>query len=217
MGVVFIVHGNDVLGIREQIRIIRLDAYHRPTDATTTVDIGFNLAESETSNFLNETLDNLLTTSEGWELAPTETRLLARETNTLPVAPAERSAEAATHTPDIIETTYKQRIDQLELIAEDEDIPVSRKSHEDFWLFIRSYRSSPQAGLILTDEGHLVAIWSDTTGGTVEVEFLGDKQCKLIVFKDPKNPLRVLPEISRGALASIGEQIGGLPFLHLDQ
>ena len=196
----------------------RLDTYYQLTDATTTaVDIGFHLVESETSNFFNETLGALQTKPESRDLAPTATRLLDRETDTLPIASAEPLAAVPTHTPDIIEINYKQRIDQLELIAEDEDIPVSGKSHDDFWLFIRKYRSSPQAGLILTDEGHLVAIWSDTNGGTVEVEFLGDKQCKLIVFNDPKNPLHVLPEINRGTLASIGEQIGGLPFLHLDQ
>lgn len=131
-------------------------------------------------------------------------------------APDEPPVEAATPGASIIETNYQQRIAQLEEIAEEEDISFSSNSAQDFWLFIKDHRPSPQAGLILTDDGNLVAIWREATGGNIEVEFLGDQQCKLIVFKDPKDPLRVLPEISTDTLASIGQHVGELSFLQLD-
>ena len=127
--------------------------------------------------------------------------------------PVEAMAPAAS----TIEANYQQRIAELEEIAEEEDISFSSDSTQDFWLFIKDYRPSPQAGLILTDYGHLVAIWRDDAGGNIEVEFLGDQQCKMIVFKDPKDPLRVLPEISIDTLASIGQHVGELSFLQSDQ
>ena len=187
------------------------------TGAITTADIDLFLQGTEAPYSLDELARALQPAYEGWSLPTTATPLLARESDVPQVTPDESLAEALPPSPDIIENNYQQRIHQLESIAEDEDIFVSSKSCDDFWLFIRNYRSSPQAGLILTDEGNLVAIWRDTTGSTVEVEFQGDEQCKLIVFKDPRDPLRVLPDISRDTLASIGERIGGLSFLHSDQ
>ena len=132
------------------------------------------------------------------------------------IASDESSAEVITPKLDSIENNYQQRIAQLEEIAEEEDISFSSSSAQDFWRFIKDYRPSPQAGLILTDDGNLVAIWRDSTGGDVEVEFLGDQQCKMIVFKNPKEPLRVLPEISTDTLAYIGQHVGELSFLQLD-
>ena len=191
-----------------------LDPYHRIMEA---ISIGFSFTETEAANYFIESPSSLYITPEGLVLDPSRTPLQATETDARPFTPARPSTEDSAPIPDIIEANYRERIDQLELIAEDEDISVSAESCRDFWHFIRNYRPSPQAGLILTDEGNLVAIWRETTGGTVEVEFLGDQQCKLIVFKDPKNPLRVLPEISSDTLDSIGEQIGGLSFLPAEQ
>ncbi len=194
-----------------------LDLYHRVMEAIATAGIGFVLTETEAANFLIESTSTLYITTEGLVLDPTGTPLPTTESVAPPLAPARPFTEEPAPIPDIIERNYRERIDQLQLIAEDEDISVSPESCRDFWNFIRNYRPSPQAGLILTDEDNLVAIWRETTGAAVEVEFLGNQQCKLIVFKDPKNPLRVLPEISRDTLASIGKQIGGLSFLPADQ
>ena len=108
----------------------------------------------------------------------------------------------------VIEFNYQQRINQLEVIARDEDIFVSDKSRNDFWLFIQDYRPSPQAGLILTDDGNLVAIWRGSGVSIVEIEFLGNDQCNLIIFREPNSPLCYLPEITTDTLIYIGERIG---------
>lgn len=185
--------------------------------AITSTDIGIVILGTEDLNFFGDPRVILLGTTESLTLPEAQTPTLAIEVDAEPVASGEPSATDFLPTPHIIEKKYQARIDHLQAIAEDEDIFFSSESCRDFWLFIRSYCPSPQAGLILTDEGNLVAIWRDADGSTVEVEFLGDEQCKLIVFKDPKNPLRVLPEITNDTLVSIGQQIGECSFLHVDQ
>ena len=193
------------------------DLYHWYEEAITTFDLSVGLLETEDSNFFNDPSGTLPMPPQDRLIDSTETLLPTTQIDAQPVASEEPSVEALTPIPHVIETNYQQRIDQLKEIADDEDIPFSGDSVQDFWIFIKKYRPSPQAGLILTDDGNLVAIWREATGGNVEVEFLGDKQCKLIVFKDPNNPLRVLPEISTDTLASIGQQIGELSFLQLDR
>ena len=111
-----------------------------------------------------------------------------------------------------MELNYQERIDYLDEVGKDEDISMSSDSCDDFWTFIKNYRPVPKADLILTDNGNLVAIWYENSGTNVEVEFLGDGQGKLIVFRDPKNPLHILPEISTDTLVSIGEQISEFSF-----
>ena len=185
--------------------------------AITSVDIGIVILGTEDIDFFGDPRVILLGTNESLTLREAQTPTPAIEFDTEPVASGEPSATDFPPTPHIIEKNYQARIDHLQAIAEDEDIFLSSDSCRDFWLFIRTYCPSPQAGLILTDEGNLVAIWRDADGGTVEVEFLSDQQCKLIVFKDPKNPLGVLPEITNDTLISIGQQIGEFSFLHVDQ
>ena len=108
---------------------------------------------------------------------------------------------------------YQRRIVDLETLASEEEVIVSQTSLEDFWMFTTNFCPSPQAGLILTDEGNLVAIWRDVNGSTVEVEFWGDGQSRLIVIRDPSSPLTMLPEITSDKLNIIGEKIGAFSFI----
>ena len=73
---------------------------------------------------------------------------------------------------------YRKGIQELKLASADEEIPLSGESCRDFWQLTQSHRPSPQAELVLTDQGNLIAIWQETTGATVEVEFLSHQQCK---------------------------------------
>ena len=192
-----------------------LDFYDWLAEAITTTDIGSFLLGTEAPHFLDEPAGALQPEDAGWSLSATANPLLAREFDAAQPASREPLAKVILPTPSVILQNYEQRIDQLKVIGEEEDIFVSTKSCEDFWIFIRNYCSSPQAGLILTDEGNLVAIWREANGSTVEVEFWGAGQCRLIIFKDPAAPLRVLPEISRDTLANIGEKLGAFSFVHI--
>ena len=108
---------------------------------------------------------------------------------------------------------YERRISQLRDMAQEEDITVNSNSFEDFGRFVRRHRTFPQAGLILTDEGDLVAIWKNTAGDVVEVEFLGDGVGRLIVFRKLPRPLDTEPEIERKALDVISQKIGEWSFI----
>ena len=193
------------------------DLHELLATAITSADIGIVVLGTEDIHLFGDPRLILLSTTE--TLTPPEAQIPAPpiEVQAEPLDPAEPSATDFLPRPQVIEDNYRARIDYLRAIAEDEDIFFSSDSCRDFWLFISSYCPSPQAGLILTDDGNLVAIWRDAKGSNVEVEFLGNEQGKLIVFKDPNNPLRVLPEITNDTLASIGQQIGEFSFLHVDQ
>lgn len=194
-----------------------LDLRESLAAAITGADISIVILGTEDFDFFVDPQAALLSTTDSPTLPEAQAATPAIEISTEPVAAGEPSATDFLPTSHIIEKNYQARIHHLQAIAEDEDIFFSSESCHDFWLFIRGYCPSPQAGLILTDDGNLVAIWRDADGSTVEVEFLGNQQCKRIVFRDPQNPLRVLPEITNDTLASIGQQIGEFSFLHVDQ
>ena len=111
---------------------------------------------------------------------------------------------------------YQQRITDLETIAAQEDITISASSLEDFRTFLQDLPSLPRAGLILTDQGNLVAIWTDAQHTAVEVEFSGNQECKLIAFPKPTGPLQPLPEISTGTLRATADRIKSLPIIRQD-
>ena len=107
----------------------------------------------------------------------------------------------------MLHLNYHRRIAQLTVYAADEDITVSNQSCRDFWTFIRKYCTSPQAALILTDSGNIVAIWRATHGSVIEVEFHGHSHCQVTTFKNPSTPVRPLPEITREPMHDTGQRI----------
>ena len=80
---------------------------------------------------------------------------------------------------------YVRRIEQLrEFAAEDDECSsINEASEEDFWWFIQSIPWASKAGLGLLDNGNLCAIREGERKMRVEIEFLGDRSCEYILFK----------------------------------
>ena len=102
---------------------------------------------------------------------------------------------------------YQQRINDLKTIAVQEGIAVSPSSLEDFRTFVKDLPTLPRAGLILTDQGHLAAIWADGQGAAFEVEFLGEGHCKTIDFTNRTGQPKAPPKIDKGSLKSTADRI----------
>lgn len=116
-----------------------------------------------------------------------------------------------------IERQYEQRMAELDEAADDEGITVFDRSRDDFWCFVRERLSWPHADVILTDNGNFVAVWYREDESEVEVEFLGDQKCRLIIFGDPSASPVVLPDIIDGDLVTVGERIRDFSFMHIEE
>ena len=91
---------------------------------------------------------------------------------------------------------YNDRIDYLTGVAEEEGISILDGSRECLESFVYETPRLPQCGIILSDNGYFVAVWETTDNGIVEVEFRGEGICKVVLFRNPKDPLRFIPEIN---------------------
>ena len=114
----------------------------------------------------------------------------------------------------ILHLNYHRRIARLTAYAADEDITVSNQSCRDFWTFIGKCCPSPQAVLILTDGGNIVAIWHVTNDSVIEVEFHGHSQCQVTTFTNPQTPARPLPEITREPMHNTGQRFQAVSLIH---
>ena len=80
---------------------------------------------------------------------------------------------------------YEHRIEELlKFVLEDEQrsTTISKSSQEDFWWFVESMPGARKAALMLLNSGYLSAIWSPDRGTRLEIDFLGEKLCKYVIF-----------------------------------
>lgn len=77
---------------------------------------------------------------------------------------------------------YCNRISELVEIAKEEGLRYNETSESYFWNFIRRVYPANRAGLILTDDGNLIAVWDDKNGNYFDVEFMEDKILEYVAF-----------------------------------
>ncbi|MCY4376896.1 MAG: hypothetical protein OXC31_24335 [Spirochaetaceae bacterium] len=86
---------------------------------------------------------------------------------------------------------YRGRIEELSEEALLDGIILSGASERDFWSFIRSVPSAPQAGIVLLDSGTLRAVWKDGVIALVGLQFLGSGWIEYVILKRRVGSTRV--------------------------
>ena len=79
---------------------------------------------------------------------------------------------------------YCDRIFELVEIAKHEGGQYNKESEAYFWRFINTITPVNRAGLTLTDDGNLIAVWDDNNDNYFDVEFIEDKTLEYVAFND---------------------------------
>ena len=89
--------------------------------------------------------------------------------------------------------SYVNRIEYLCELAEDDEecAGLNESSNNDFWWFIESLSSTNEAELVLLDNGNLRAVWTESDGTHLGVQFLGDMTVEYVIFKRRPNSKQV--------------------------
>ena len=96
-----------------------------------------------------------------------------------------------------IQQAYRRRIAELREYGVEDGITINAASEQDFWAFIGTMPSARAAGLALTPDGNLRAVWDDDNDDDrhFAVQFLGGGQVQYVVF----SRLPGAPKVSRAA------------------
>lgn len=99
---------------------------------------------------------------------------------------------------------YRDRVNELHEIAEDDGIELNRESRDDFWKFIKSYRNIRQCAVILRDNGNLRAIWRDGKGTRMGLQFLGSDEIEYVILKEHETDAEGTEHIGRTTIQGVG-------------
>ena len=75
------------------------------------------------------------------------------------------------------------RISFLRVEAERENIPFSESSRNVLWSFIREFHPTARPRVYLNDNGNLRALWKNSNGEQIGLEFLGAGAIQFVIFK----------------------------------
>jgi hypothetical protein len=75
------------------------------------------------------------------------------------------------------------RISFLRVEAERENIPFSELSRDALWSFIREFHPTARPRVYLNDNGNLRALWKNSNGEQIGLEFLGAGAIQFVIFK----------------------------------
>ena len=78
---------------------------------------------------------------------------------------------------------YQARIDELIGFGLEEGIKLNRASELDFLSYMTTMPHTRTAGLVLTDDGNLRAVWKDGAESRLAIEFLGERQAEYVIFR----------------------------------
>ncbi len=78
---------------------------------------------------------------------------------------------------------HQARIEELIGLGSQEGIKLNKASELDFWSYMTTMRHTRAAGLVLTDDGNLRAVWKDGAESRLAIEFLGERQAEYVIFR----------------------------------
>ena len=82
--------------------------------------------------------------------------------------------------------TIYRRLYQLEIIGEEEGLPISADSKSDFFRFIRKLNPSVRPYMSMLDNGNLRTDWRDDEGRQIGLQFLGSERVQYVFFFERK-------------------------------
>ena len=102
---------------------------------------------------------------------------------------------------------YRSRIDELIEFGLQEGIVLNRVSERDFWSYVTAASHTRAAGIVLTDEGNLRAVWNEGTENRLAIEFLGDRQVEYVIFRRRNEEAPVSRVVGTDSIEGIEAQI----------
>lgn len=110
---------------------------------------------------------------------------------------------------DEIRLAYRHRIADLREYGAEEGVAIKAASERDFWAFIGIMPSAREAGVVLTPDGDLRAIWDDDNDDDSHfaVQFLGGGQVQYVVFRRRPTARRVSRAAGTDTLSGVKRQI----------
>ena len=132
--------------------------------------------------------------------------------------PVDQLPESIDETPDLTIQTYRayaRRVEELRSLVEAEEVQVNESSVRDFWSFVRSAPEAAKAGLILTDNGNLRAVWKGDNSSRVGIQFLGDGQSEYLIFVRRPGSKKMSRVVGIDTLEGVVQQIHSFELTYL--
>jgi hypothetical protein len=101
-------------------------------------------------------------------------------------------------------TAAKARIDDLKADARSEGHRVSEASERDLGTFLDTNVFTHRPYITLLDNGNLRALWKNSTGEQIALQFRGGKEVQFVLFVRRRNGGFMARTSGRGTLANIG-------------
>lgn len=123
------------------------------------------------------------------------------------VAPA--LAPADDRAVSVARQGYLRRIGELRGYGAEDGIMINAASERDFWAFIGTMPFARKAGLALTDDGNLRAVWDDDHDDDqhLALQFLGHGQVQFVIFRRRSGESKVARVAGRDTFDGIRRQI----------
>jgi len=80
-------------------------------------------------------------------------------------------------------STLAQRLQFLRVEAEIENVPFSESSQAALWSFLQEAEPSARPRLYLNENGNLRALWKNSDGEQIGLEFLGNHAIRYVIFR----------------------------------
>lgn len=130
-------------------------------------------------------------------------------TATIAAAPATAPAVNGDRPAAAIRHAYQRRVEELREYGAEEGVAVNAASERDFWAFIDTMPSARAAGVVLTPDGNLRAVWDDDNDDDSHfaVQFLGGGQVQYVVFRRRPAARKVSRAAGTDTLSGVKRQI----------
>lgn len=102
--------------------------------------------------------------------------------------------------------TYVRRLAYLRDEATKDGYVLNLASEVDFRQFVDSAPSMQKADIVLMDNGNLRAVWKDTQGTRIGLQFLGGRMAQYVIFKRRGQELPVSRVVGRDSLEGLQRQ-----------
>lgn len=102
-----------------------------------------------------------------------------------------------------------RRISDIKSIAQDEGIKINAESEKDLMLFLTRHPFSRRPYLSLLDNGNYRALWKNSEGEQIGLQFLGDEIVQFVFFmcRNKKESSVVMSSCGKDTVADIFKQI----------
>ena len=131
---------------------------------------------------------------------------------------AETMAPPAAAAPPHMEA-YRCRIEELRRYGAEEEIAIDPDSERDFLAFIQTLPGAQEAGVVLTDDGTLRAVWDDADDqeSHLGMEFLGGGRTRYVIFKRRAGAAEISRVAGTDTFQGILRQLSAFNLQHLVQ